>query len=109
MHGSMHTAFHTTALNCKFHRTISGVFDLLGSVLGRQATLHKYRTHTRNELLGEIEAALEEVGDNNRLGACGTSRKKRNKTDRSSATECQSMSHKMKSPNANAPDQSGVT
>lgn len=72
MHSGMHTALHTTALDRNLHRAISGDFDLLGSVLWRQARLDQNRTHTRNELLCKIKAALEEIGDDNGLGACST-------------------------------------
>lgn len=72
MYCSMHTALHTAALNRNLHRAISGGFDLLGRVLWRQTTLDQYRTHTRNELLCKVEAALEQIGDYNGLGACST-------------------------------------
>lgn len=94
MNSSVYTALYASALNRNLYRASSSCFDFVSSILWGRPALDEYRTHTRNELLRNVEAALEEIGDDNGLSTCSTCRKERNKTDRSSTTINRSMDHK---------------
>jgi len=106
--GSVYAALHARALDCKLHSTVSGGFDFFSGVLWSRLGFDKYRAHTRYELLGDIEAALEEIGDNNWLSTCSTCRKERNKTNRSSTAVDRSTDHSIEPSTAHAPDKGGV-
>lgn len=94
MDSSVYAALYASALDRNLHSTFSGSLDFDSRILGSRSALDKYRTHPGNEFLGEVEAALEQIGDDDGLGTCSARRQERHKTNRSSAARNRSVDHK---------------
>lgn len=67
--------------------TIGLLYNSLGEILRRVAELHLVRADARAELLGELQPALIDIRDDNRLGSSSLDTSQRDQSNRPSSTD----------------------
>jgi hypothetical protein len=83
----VHTALNTGTLQRDAEGHASELLDLLRLLLFSNPSLDEEGLHTGNELFGEVQTTLEEVGNDDGLGSCSSSGQERDETDGTSTTD----------------------
>lgn len=72
----MNTALNTSAFESNIEWTLRSCLDLFGHLLRGCTTRDEHSSDTGHELLGKVQAVLEEIRDDDGLSTCCARREK---------------------------------